>query len=137
VTDERKEDWCWKENNIILGARPELVTEVSMKAGVDFRLISSTQFISVASKIRKISISKSTLADIEQSLSPSWKEFILQAFRAIGPIVKLEELYSWIEENPLRALTANWKATARKTIYYYCKERDLFLGKEILFEALD
>lgn len=137
VSDERKEDWCWKENNIILGARPELVTEVSMKAGVDFRLISSTQFISVASKIRKISISKSTLADIEQSLSPSWKEFVLQAFRAIGPIVKLDELYSWIEENPLRALTANWKATARKTIYYYCKERDLFLGKEILFEALD
>ncbi|ELX2493066.1 hypothetical protein QK226_003343 [Salmonella enterica] len=137
VTDEKKEDWCWRESNIILGARPELVTEVSMKAGVDFRLISSTQFISIASKIRKISISKSTLVDIEKSLSPSWKEFILQAFRSIGPVVRLDELYSWIEENPLRSLTANWKATARKTIYYYCKERDLFLGKEVLFEALD
>ncbi|MXP49294.1 hypothetical protein FD733_07400 [Pantoea sp. Eser] len=39
VTDERKEDWCWQQNNIILGVRPELVTEVFMKAGVDFRLI--------------------------------------------------------------------------------------------------
>ncbi|ASO61027.1 DUF4935 domain-containing protein [Salmonella enterica] len=137
VTDERKEDWCWKENNIILGARPELVTEVLMKAGVDFRLISSTQFISIASKIRKISISKNSVFDIEQSLSPSWKEYVLQAFKAIGPVVKLEELYAWIEENPQRSLTANWKATARKTIYYYCRERDLFLGKDNLFEALD
>lgn len=137
VTDERKEDWCWKENNIILGARPELVTEVSVKAGVDFRLISSAQFISIASKIRTISISKSSVDDIEQSLSPSWKEFVLQAFRTIGPVVKLDELYTWIEENQLRALTANWKATARKTIYYYCRDRDLYLGKEVLFEALD
>ncbi len=137
VTDERKEDWCWKENNIILGARPELVTEFFMKTGADFRLISSTQFISVASKISKISISKSTVADIEQSLSPSWKEYVVQAFKTIGPVVRLEELYAWIEENPQRSLTANWKATARKTIYYYCKERDLYLGRENLFEALD
>ncbi len=137
VTDEQKEDWCWRESNIILGARPELVTEIFMKAGVDFRLISSSQFISVASKIRKISISKSTVSDIEQSLLPSWKDIVLQAFHSIGPIIKLDELYTWIEDNQQRPLTTNWKATARKAIYYYCKDRDLFLGKEELFEALD
>ncbi|MDR1749776.1 MAG: hypothetical protein LBS13_04060 [Enterobacter cloacae] len=137
VTDERKEDWCWKDSNIILGARPELVTEVSIKAGVDFRLISSNQFISFASTIRKISISKTTVTDIEDSLFPSWKDMVLQAFREIGPIVKLEQLYEWIEDNKIRPLTSNWKATARKTIYYYCKSRDLFQGREELFEALD
>lgn len=137
VTDERKEDWCWRENNIILGARPELVTEVLTKVGVDFRLISSLQFISIASKVRKISIAKSTVSDIEQSLQPSWKDIVLQAFRAIGPVIKLDELYAWIEEHQQRPLTTNWKATARKAIYYYCKDRDLFLGKDELYEALD
>ncbi|EJT3365995.1 hypothetical protein N2L72_000804 [Salmonella enterica] len=137
VTDERKEDWCWKENNIILGARPELVTEMITKANVDFRLISSEQFISMASKIRNISISKNTVKEIEESLYPTWKEFVLQAFLDIGPVVKLESLYEWIEENKLRPLTPNWKTTARKTIYYYCKGRDLFQGGEVLFEPLD
>ncbi|MBD2823513.1 PIN-like domain-containing protein [Xenorhabdus szentirmaii] len=137
VTDDRKEDWCRIENGFILGPRPELITELMQKSKVDFKLVSSSKFIKITSQIRGMNISKDTIHDIEQSLLPSWKDIILQAFQEIGPEVKLNELYEWINKNPPRPLTQNWEVTARKTIYYYCKDRNLFLGKEELFEALD
>ncbi|MDE9456758.1 hypothetical protein KKJ00_02700 [Xenorhabdus bovienii] len=137
VTDERKEDWCRIENGFILGPRPELVTELMQKSSVKFKLVSSSDFIKIVSKVRSINISKDTINDIEQSLLPSWKDIVLQAFKEIGPEIKLNELYEWIKKNTPRPLTQNWEVTARKTVYNHCKDRGIFLGKEDLFEALD
>lgn len=137
VTDEKKEDWIWEVNGFQLGARPELVTEIQNKYGTKFSIISSSQFISLMSEMNNVKISKSSIEDVELSSLSSWKSIVVQAFIALGGKANLNEMYKWIELNTQRQLTENWQATARKTIYYYCKDRDLFLGKEEIFKALD
>lgn len=137
VTDEKKDDWILKVNGYVLGPRPELVTEMKVKAGIDFFMISSYEFISLIKSSLEIEISQSLVDDIKTSAQPSWKDIVVQAFKALGGTATLNDLYEWISKNPLRPLTANWKVTARKTVYYYCKDRDIFLGNEELFESLD
>lgn len=137
VTDEKKEDWIWEVNGFQLGARPELVTEIQNKYGTKFAIISSSQFISLMKDMNNVTISKSSIEDVEFSSLSSWKSIVVQAFIALGGKANLNEMYRWIEQNTQRSLTGNWQATARKTIYYYCKDRDLFLGKEEIFKALD
>lgn len=137
VTDEKKDDWVLKVNGYVLGPRPELVTEMKVKAGIDFQMISSYEFISLIKSSREIEISQSLVDDIKTSAQPTWKDIVVQAFKALGGTATLNDLYDWISKNPLRPLTANWKVTARKTVYYYCKDRDIFLGHEELFESLD
>lgn len=48
ITDDRKDDWWRKENGKTISARPELTYEIETKAGVQFYMYQSDQFIEYA-----------------------------------------------------------------------------------------
>lgn len=137
VTDEKKEDWILKVNGINLGARPELITEMNLKTGCSFSIISSLDFINLIAQTGNINISQASVDDINDITSPSWKTVVVTAFNSMGGVSSLNQLYEWIEKNKPRPLTKQWKVTARKTIYSYCPERDIYLGTEALFKQVD
>lgn len=137
VTDEKKEDWILKVNGINLGARPELITEMKLKSNCVFSIISSLDFINLMKQAGNVSISQSSVDDINDITTPSWKSVVINAFISMGGISSLHQLYEWIEKNKPRPLTKQWKVTARKTIYSYCPERDIYLGTEALFKQVD
>lgn len=136
ITDEKKDDWVLKVNGYVLSARPELINELMIKANQQFHLASSKDFISIMKSSGMVRISQASVEDIEQVTSLSWREIIVTAFSELDGEANLNELYDWIEKNNPRSLSKNWKVTARKTIYNYCRDRDIFLGGEHLFDAL-
>jgi hypothetical protein len=136
ITDEVKEDWCWKENGYNLGPRPELITEYNKVTGCTFYFLSLNQFLHYVRGFEKLNISDKAIADIKSTSNISWKDEVKNAVRALGGTVSLAQLYSYIEKNSNKELTKEWKGTVRKTIYSYCSERDVYLGKENLYREI-
>jgi|GEM_PF-6493627 len=134
VSDDRKDDWCWKEGSVNLGARAELVTEMKRFANVDFLLLTSKSFLEKLSKHIKSPLSKKSMSDIERAAEISWKEEVQNALASLGGKGTLAEIYEQIEKTTKRTLSSSWQSTARRTIYYYCPDTEIFLGKEDLFE---
>ncbi|PSH05729.1 MAG: hypothetical protein CXZ00_00895 [Acidobacteria bacterium] len=64
VTDDSKEDWWWKHEGKIIGPKPELVEEMSSKAGVRFYMYRSDQFMEFAQKYLKQTIDRSAIEEI-------------------------------------------------------------------------
>lgn len=136
VTDEKKEDWILKVNGMNLGARPELITEMMIKSGQSFSIISSLEFISLMRSGGEVNISQESFDDIKKITTPTWKNVVINAFKSMGNTATLNELYHWIEINKPRPLTKEWKVTARKTVYYYCPDCDIYIGNNPLFEQI-
>lgn len=136
ICDERKEDWIWEENGYKLGPRPELFTEYKNKTGKDFHLMSLLDFFQILEKLEIHNFSDRVMSDIKTSSNIPWKDEVKDAFTALGGIASLEQVYNFIERNSSKTLTKEWRGTVRKAIYYYCSDRDLFLGKDNLYKAL-
>lgn len=47
ITDDQKTDWVWEVRGKVIGPRPELVAEMSEKAGVGFYLYTPTRFLEI------------------------------------------------------------------------------------------
>lgn len=138
ITDEKKTDWIWEEHGYRIGPRPELITEYKEKTGKEFYILDLLGFLKrIRNNNGGVKITENTIKEISNTASISWREEVINAFKALGGTATLEQIYNYIQRNTARQLTKEWKATARKAIYYYCEERDLFLGKEKLFKALD
>ena len=80
VTDDNKIDWWWKEDvksaeNI--GARPELVEEISKEAGVEnFQMYSTEGFLSRAAGRHNVYVSESELENVRAVASfPAYYQF--------------------------------------------------------------
>lgn len=80
---------------------------------------------------------KEDLKRLKEELSISWKDEIINAFKALNGVATLEEIYAYIKENTNRQLPKSWQSTIRRTIYNYAKEADIYLDKEDLFEKLE
>lgn len=138
ITDEKKTDWIWEEYGYRIGPRPELITEYKEKTGKEFYILDLLGFLKrIGNNSSGARITQNTIKEIGNTASISWREEVINAFKALGGTATLDQIYKYIERNTARQLTKEWKATARKAIYYYCEERDLFLGKEKLFTALN
>jgi predicted nucleic acid-binding protein len=138
ITDEKKPDWIWEEYGYRIGPRPELITEYKEKTGREFYILDLLSFLKrIRNNNGGAKITENTIREISNTASISWREEVINAFKALGGTATLDQIYSYIERSTARQLTKEWKATARKAIYYYCEDRDLFLGKEKLFKALD
>lgn len=138
ITDEKKTDWIWEEHGYRIGPRPELITEYKEKTGKEFYILDLLSFLKrIRNNNGVVKITESTIKEISHTASISWREEVINAFKALGGTATLDQVYSYIQRNTARQLTKEWKATARKAIYYYCEDRDLFLGKEKLYRALD
>lgn len=136
ICDERKEDWLWEENGYKLGPRPELFTEYKSKTGKDFHLMSLLEFFENLKILDIHNFSDKVITDIKSSSNIPWRDEVKNAFSSMGGTASLEQVYGFIEKNSSRKLTKEWKGTVRKAIYYYCSDRDLFLGKENMYKAL-
>lgn len=137
ITDEKKTDWILEENGYIIGPRPELITEYREATQKRFHILNVHNFFELLQEFDVNAISRNTIKDLKKVARSSWKEEVYNAFVALGGRVSLDKLYEYIEKNTDRSLTANWRGTARKSIYYYCEDRDLFLGKEKLYREVD
>jgi hypothetical protein len=136
ICDERKDDWLWDENGYKLGPRPELFTEYKNETGKDFHLMSLLDFFDNLKKLDIHNFSDKIMSDIKTSTNIPWKDEVINAFVALGGTASLEQIYNHIKNYSSKKLTKEWKGTVRKAIYYYCSDRDLFLEKENLYEAL-
>lgn len=136
ICDERKEDWLWEEHGYKLGPRPELFTEYKSVTGKEFHLMSLLDFFEKLKQLDIHNFSDKVMTDIKKSTNLPWKDEVKQAFIALGGTASLEQIYGYIKQNSARNLTKEWRGTVRKAIYYYCNDRDLFLGKENLYQAL-
>lgn len=136
ICDEKKSDWRWEEHGYDLGPRPELITEYKQKSGKSFHMISLLDFFNKLEELNLVELPENVMLDIKSSSNLSWKEEVIKAFSQLGGIANLNQVYSYIEQHSTKKLTKEWKGTVRKAIYYYCSERDLFMGKENLFKAL-
>lgn len=131
----------WEERrlgleSIRLYLRPQ--TWISYRAkGKNQQAFFYSWFLKLVSETYNIKISESTIEDVKSVSSLPWKDIVIQAFISLDGSASLNDIYTWIEKHEPRPLTENWKATTRRTIYNYCKDRNLFLGKEELFEALN
>ncbi|WP_434657504.1 hypothetical protein [Sulfurimonas sp. NW9] len=73
------------------------------------------------------------IRNINSFLQLSWDIEVKEAFEKLGGEASLNEIYKYIEQNTIRELTASWKSSIRKAIYYYSSDADLYLGKKDLF----
>ena len=62
ITEDRKEDWIWREHGQTLGARYELREEMKSEAGVPFLLMTTETFLIQAEKYLDITVSPETVS---------------------------------------------------------------------------
>jgi len=70
ITDEKKDDWWLKFNGEIISPRPELINEMFTKAGVNFYMYKTANFVEYAKEHFKSPIDQDSIdevRDIEQS----------------------------------------------------------------------
>ncbi len=136
ICDERKEDWCWEEQGYNLGPRPELTTEYKVSTGKKFHMLNLLSFFNKLKELDILNISDKAILDIKSTSNISWKDEVINAFKMLGGTASLNQIYNYIEKYTSKKLTKEWKGTVRKSIYYYCDERDLFIGKDNLYRSL-
>ncbi|MCF6525586.1 PIN-like domain-containing protein [Streptomyces sp. JJ36] len=65
VTNDAKEDWVRKEAGLVVGARPELWSEMQDRCGVDFLITQLGSFLKIAKEELGAAVSASTVAQAE------------------------------------------------------------------------
>ncbi|WP_405424478.1 PIN domain-containing protein [Streptomyces erythrochromogenes] len=65
VTNDEKRDWVRKEAGIVVGPRPELISEFSERCGSDFLLVNLVLFLRIAKERLGVAVSASTVAQAE------------------------------------------------------------------------
>lgn len=66
VTDDVKEDWWWRHEGKIVGPSPELVDEIRSKAGVDFYMYVSDQFMEYAREYLNQQVDQGAIDEIRE-----------------------------------------------------------------------
>jgi len=61
ITDDRKEDWFWREHGQTIGARYEMREEMAAEAGVPFLIMTTETFLVQAERYLKVSVSPETV----------------------------------------------------------------------------
>ena len=70
VTEDRKDDWWWREQGKTIGPHPELVREIRRNGNVDlFWMYSSVQFVEHANQYYSKQVSVESVAEIESVTS--------------------------------------------------------------------
>ncbi|WP_307541095.1 PIN-like domain-containing protein [Streptomyces sp. V3I8] len=65
ITNDTKEDWVRKESDLIVGARPELLSEFRKRCNADFMVTQLGRFLQIAKRELGAAISESTVAEAE------------------------------------------------------------------------
>jgi DNA-binding CsgD family transcriptional regulator len=66
VTDDVKEDWWWRHEGRTVGPKPELVEEMRSKAGVEFYMYNSDQFMKHARHYLKEHVDVGTINEVRE-----------------------------------------------------------------------
>jgi hypothetical protein len=66
ITDDRKEDWFWREHGQTIGPRYELREEMQSEAGVPFLMMTIETFLIQARKYLKASVSPATVGQAKE-----------------------------------------------------------------------
>jgi len=66
VTDDVKDDWWWRHEGKIVGPNPELVDEIRSKAGVDFYMYVSDQFMEYAREYLNQKVDQGAIDEIRE-----------------------------------------------------------------------
>ncbi|MGA5206949.1 PIN-like domain-containing protein [Streptomyces variegatus] len=67
ITNDAKEDWVRKESDLIVGARPELVSEFRQRCGADFMVTQLGRFLQIAKRELGAAVSESTVTEAENT----------------------------------------------------------------------
>lgn len=66
ITEDRKEDWFWREHGQTIGTRYELREEMQSEAGVQFLLMSIETFLIQAGKYLQVTVSPETVSQAKE-----------------------------------------------------------------------
>lgn len=65
VTNEKKDDWVWKEGNRIFGARVELIDEVKELADVELLILDTERYLTLHNRFTDVKISEVTIKEVK------------------------------------------------------------------------
>ncbi|MDX3181523.1 PIN domain-containing protein [[Kitasatospora] papulosa] len=65
VSTDLKDDWIRHQAGLAIGARPELVAEMKMEAGVDYLHLPLADFLKHASSVLLVEVSQNTIAQVK------------------------------------------------------------------------
>jgi len=66
VTDEKKDDWWYKQNGQTIGPKPELVEEIQKKSHVSFYMYNSDRFLRFAQEKLKQTVNQEALSELRE-----------------------------------------------------------------------
>ena len=106
ITDDRKEDWWWKEEcqgPKTIGPRPELVEEINREGGVKlFYAYYSERFLEYAKKYLRVTIESKSLEQIREISRP---KIVYDSPFSLGS-PELDAVYEWVYKRHLNSQIA-------------------------------
>jgi hypothetical protein len=99
VTDDRKEDWWWRQRGQTVGPRPELVEELHTRAGVRFYMYSPDRFLEEAQRRAKRPVDSKVLEEVKQ-LEP--KRDLIRTEKLVEKANELIEWRDWTDSWSMR-----------------------------------
>lgn len=85
----------------------------------------------------KLQSLKNNIKVLNKSIKSTWTNEVVEALKKLGGQATLDEIYNFIKSHTKRELPPSWKSLIRKSIYQYSSDREIFLGKDDLFERVD
>jgi DNA-binding CsgD family transcriptional regulator len=101
ITDDAKEDWWWRHEGKIVGPKPELIEEMRMKAGVEFYMYRSDQFMEQARHFLEQKVDQGAIDEVREITKRDEQLRVeIEQFSSIQRDTdrKLLGEYQWLEE---------------------------------------
>ena len=123
--DDVKEDWWKKANGKTDGPRPELVEEMLSKAGVQFYMYNTSQFMKYAKEFLSVRVKQQTIDEVG-SLEQQDKEEYLANATVINPTIVKQIIDAQSSLNAIPVNVGTYLAEARKAAELI----DMGIGKQ-------
>jgi hypothetical protein len=91
VTDDKKEDWFWRERGLTLGPRVELFAEMEAEAGVPFILMTTESFLLQAQQYLSAAVSSTTVdqaKDLPRNIEPLTEDEVVDPHESLDLLLE-------------------------------------------------
>lgn len=100
VTDDQKDDWWQKSSGMVIGPRPELMSEIEKHAGVShFHMMTSTRLAENADKHLGLEKSEEAINEIRDVQQARTEQSISEALSASLEVFAERAVWQWLKTN--------------------------------------
>lgn len=107
VTDDQKDDWWRIEKGKTLGPRPELITEISSKAKVDFYMYNVSQFMKYAKELLGLQVNQKAIEEVKDVSQQNEDRGNLSRRMVLRQALYAEDaVYDWLKIHKLSSVSS-------------------------------